>query len=293
MTEGRKNWYDNNYKWLLLFPVILLILSVGYLINFSSQHGDIIYKDISLTGGTTLSVFDEKVDIRELGEKLREKFPDLRTREISDFRTGKQKGFFVETKAESDDIKKVVEDYLGYTLTQENSSVEFSGSTLSQGFYSQLKFAIVLAFVFMSLVVFFTFRTFIPSLAVILSAFADIVMTVALVDILGMQLSVAGVIAFLMLIGYSVDTDILLTTRLLKQRDEELNKRIFGAFKTGITMTLTSIAAVGVALIIIYSFSETLRQIFSILLIGLGFDLVNTWFTNAGILKMYMERRSK
>jgi len=289
--ERIKQIYDKNYKFLLLIPAILLVLSVGYLINFSAQHGDVIYKDVSLTGGTTLTVLDENADIGVLTRNLKEKFPDLKTRQISDFRTGKQKGFFIETKVEPEEIKQAVEGYLGYTLTQENSSVEFSGSALSAGFYSQLRFAIFLAFIFMSLVVFFIFRTFVPSVAVILSAFADIVMTIAIVDILGMQLSVAGVIAFLMLIGYSVDTDILLTTRLIKQKEGDIDERLWGAFKTGIMMTLTSIAAVGVALIIIYNFSETLRQIFSILLIGLCFDLINTWITNAGILKLYMERK--
>ena len=289
--EKIKQFYDKNYKFLLLIPAILLVLSVGYLINFSSQNGDVIYKDVSLTGGTTLTVLDENADIGVLTRNLKEKFPDLKTRQISDFRTGKQKGFFIETKVEPEEIKQAVEGYLGYTLTQENSSVEFSGSALSAGFYSQLRFAIFLAFIFMSLVVFFIFRTFVPSVAVILSAFADIVMTIAIVDILGMQLSVAGVIAFLMLIGYSVDTDILLTTRLIKQKEGDIDERLWGAFKTGIMMTLTSIAAVGVALIIIYNFSETLRQIFSILLIGLCFDLINTWITNAGILKLYMERK--
>jgi preprotein translocase subunit SecF len=32
-----------------------------------------------------------------------------------------------------------------------------------------------------------------------------------------------------------------------------------------------------------------LRQIFLILLIGLSFDLINTWITNASLLKWYQE----
>ncbi|MAG26880.1 preprotein translocase subunit SecF [Candidatus Pacearchaeota archaeon] len=284
-------WYDKNYKLLLLIPLILLVLSVGYLFYFQSQNGDIIHKDVTLTGGTTITVFDSGIDIEDLKTNLGSEFDDLVVRGISDLRSGKQKGVIVETKAEVAVIRDALENYLGYELVQENSSIEFTGSTLSEGFYKQLRFAIILAFVFMAVVVFLIFRTFVPSLAVILSAFADIVMTVAVVDLFGMDLSIAGVIAFLMLIGYSVDTDILLTTRLLKRHEGSVNSRIYDAFKTGTTMTLTSIAAVAVALFIIYSFSDTLRQIFTILLIGLGFDLVNTWFANAGILKWYVERR--
>ncbi len=285
-----KNWYDKSYLWLLLVPAAFLIFSIVYLGIFQANNGDIIYKDVSLTGGTTITVQDTNVDTDALELELKKSFPDLSLRELSDFRTGNQVGFFVESKATPEEIRPVLEQQLGYKLTQENSSTEFSGSALSQGFYQQLRFAIILAFVFMAIVVFFIFRSFVPSLAVILSALADILMTVVVVNLLGMELSIAGIIAFLMLIGYSVDTDILLTTRVLKDKEGSVNQRMWGAFKTGMTMTLTSIVAVGVALIIIYNYSETLRQIFTILLIGLGFDMFNTWFTNASILKWHAEK---
>jgi preprotein translocase subunit SecF len=286
-------FYDKRYKAILVIPVVVLVISLVFLGVFMSKNGDIILKDVSLTGGTSISVFDSGVDIDDLKASLREEFPDLLVRGISDFGTGGQKGFFVETKADVDPIRSALEGYLGYELDQENSSIEFSGSALSQGFYQQLRIAVLIAFGFMALVVFFIFRSFVPSLAVILSAFADIVMTIAVVDFVGMQLSIAGIVAFLMLIGYSVDTDILLTSRLLKRHEGSVNERMWGAFKTGTTMTLTSIAAIGVALYIIYNLSDTLRQIFTILLIGLGFDLFNTWFMNAGILKWYIDRRNQ
>jgi preprotein translocase subunit SecF len=143
----------------------------------------------------------------------------------------------------------------------------------------------------MAIVVFIIFRTFIPSLAVILAVCADILMTLVFVNLLGMKMSSAGIVAFLMLIGYSVDTDILLTTRILKRKEGSLNQRIFGAFKTGMTMTLTSMLAVAFALIVVKSFSIVLTQIFTILIIGLGFDLLNTWITNVSVLKWYVEKR--
>ena len=217
----------------------------------------------------------------------------MNIRKLSEFRTGEQKGFFVETSAEVDEIKKALESFLGYSLNQDNSSVEFSGSALSSGFYQQLRFAIILAFLLMAIVVFIIFRTAIPSLAVILSAFADIIMTITVVDLFGMRLSLAGIIAFLMLIGYSVDTDILLTSRLLKRKEGTVNEAIYGSFKTGMTMTLTSIAAVGTSLIIIYTISDVLRQIFTVVLIGLLFDIINTWLTNASILKWYVESKNE
>ena len=205
--------------------------------------------------------------------------------------TQKQKAVIIETKSEVQETKEVLEVYLGYELTGENSSFEFTGSGLSESFYQQLLIAILFAFFFMAIVVFIIFRTFVPSTAVIISAFANILMTLVLVNMFGMEMSAAGIVAFLMLIGYSVDTDILLTTRMLKRSKGTVNDRIWGAFKTGTTMTLTSLLAVLFALFIVRSFSSVLTQIFTILSIGLAFDLLNTWITNVSILKWYVRRK--
>jgi preprotein translocase subunit SecF len=118
-------------------------------------------------------------------------------------------------------------------------------------------------------------------------------MTLVVIDLMGMKLSSAGIIAFLMLIGYSVDTDILLTNRVLKSTTGSINHRIFGAFKTGITMTITAILAVLAALFLISSFSNTMAQIFTILAIGLCFDIYNTWITNACIIKWYATKKNE
>ncbi|MBU1136574.1 MAG: protein translocase subunit SecF [Nanoarchaeota archaeon] len=285
-----KNWHDKYYKILLVIPAILLLISLISLFIFYQKTGDIINRDVSLKGGTSITVFSQ-TNLDELKVFLSEKFQDFNVREISNLKTGQQEAFIVEVSDEPENVKKVLEDYLGFNLNEKNSTIEFTGSSMGQGFYKQLRTAIIIAFILMSLVVFFIFRTFVPSLAVILSALADICMSLALVNFLGIKLSAAGIIAFLMLIGYSVDSDILLTTRILKRKENSLNSRIFEAFKTGLTMTLTSLVAVSISLIIVISFSNTLSQIFTILVIGLSFDLINTWIANLGILKWYAEKR--
>ena len=168
-------------------------------------------------------------------------------------------------------------------------SVESMGPTLGKSFFRQTMIAILIAFLFMGLVVFYYFRTFVPSLAVIMSAFSDIVITIAIFNLLNMKLSTAGVAAFLMLIGYSVDTDILLSTRVLKRKEGTVMSRILGAMSTGLTMSATTIVAVTIALIV--SQSDVIRQIMTILLIGLLVDLINTWIQNVGIIRLYLEKR--
>lgn len=284
-------FHDRHYKKLLLIPLILIVISIAYLGIFYSNNGDIIHKDITLTGGTSITVYDQ-IDINDLESTLMGELEDLNIRDVYDLTTREQKAVIIETTTEGDTAKLAVENYLGYDLIEgQNSDFEFTGSILSNSFYKQLIIAILIAFLFMAIVVFLIFKTAVPSSAVIISAFADILMTLVFVDLIGMKMSTAGIVAFLMLIGYSVDTDILLTTRILKRNEGTLNRRIFGAFKTGTTMTLTSLFAFVFALFVVKSFSNVLTQIFSILVIGLAFDLLNTWITNVSILKWYVEKK--
>lgn len=286
--ENQKNWYDRHYKALLVIPVIIVIFSLIYLFSFYEKNNELFHKDTSLKGGTTITLPGE-VDSESLENALKIKFDDVSFRGLSDLRTGKKIAVIIESSVEPEELKSAVEGILGYKLTDENSSVEFTGSSLSSNFYRQLMIALLISFILMSSVIFIMFRTFIPSIAVIFAAFSDIVIPLALIDYFGVRLSAAGIAAFLMLIGYSVDTDILLTTRALKKKEGTLNERIYGAFKTGIFMTSTGLAAVLPAFFLVTGLPDSFRQIFLILALGLSADIINTWLTNASIIKWYCE----
>ncbi len=375
--------YDKYHRILLVIPIILLIASLLYLGLFYSKHSDILIKDISLTGGSSITVY-EKIDHNKLQQDLSSQLEDVETTQIYDIVTREQKGVIIATKTPVDQAKPILEKYLGYKLDESNSSFEFTGASLSSGFYDQLRKAVIVAFLLMSVVVFIVFGESlllkvysiiltlfsvnilfsnlgsvhsliiflllpisilsliflssknkskykwpiffiflviyilqffvsisilliplaialaaiylffsVPSLAVILSAFADMAMTLAVIDYLGMKVSSAGIVAFLMLIGYSVDTDIMLTNRVLKRTSGTVNHQIWSAFKTGMSMTLPAMVAVIVSLTITKSLSPVLSQIFTVILIGLFFDILNTWITNTSLLKWYIERTQR
>jgi preprotein translocase subunit SecF len=135
----------------------------------------------------------------------------------------------------------------------------------------------------------------VPSIAVILAAVSDIIISIAGMSLFGIPLSLASVGAILMLIGYSVDTDILLTTRLLKRKEGTVNERALDAMKTGLTMSISAIAAMtALYLVTIFIIPEAvvLSNIAAVLIIGLVADILVTWLMNLGILKWYLEGRS-
>ena len=287
------NFYHNQYKKLLLIPLIMLILAIIVMGAQVAITGDFINKAVSLKGGTTITIpTEQSIEIKQLEQTLSKEFPglDISIRKLA--RAGKQTGIIIDTDLKTtEELQTFLSSLQTHIGELGEYSTEVMGSSLGASFFKETIIALILAFLFMGLVVFLYFRTIIPSLAVILAAFSDIIVTLAIVNLLGIKLSTAGIAAFLMIIGYSVDTDILLTTRMLKRKEGSLNERIMQAMKTGLTMTITTLSVVTLALI--FSQSSTIQQIMLILLIGLLVDIINTWIQNVGILRWYLEKHGK
>lgn len=291
-----KEIYEKQYKKLLIIPFLILLLAIVQIGIQTATTGDFLNKGVSLKGGITLTIPTENtVDIANLQKELYSNFPksDISVRSLSS--AGTQIGVMIEADINTDDNEEV-ESFLSdveknLNLKREDYVTEIIGSSLGKSFFKEAFVALILAFIFMGIVVFLYFKTLAPSGAVILCAFSDIIVTLAVVNVIGMKLSTAGLAAFLMLIGYSVDTDIVLSTKMLKRKEGTIMERIFSATKTGLTMSVTTIIAVSVA--IIFTQSEVIKQIMIIVLVGLLIDLINTWIQNVSILRLYLERKHK
>jgi len=286
-----KEIYRVHYKKLLLVTLIIVFLAILEVGLQFAITGDFFKKDISLKGGTSITVtLASPVEVTQIQDELSKQFPkaDLDVRSLS--ATGTQIGIIVDaTDVNETILLSSLKNILG--AKGKDYSLDVMGSSLGQSFFKELIFAILAAFALMATVVFITFRTPVPSGYVVLCAFSDIIFTLAAVNLLGMRISTAGVAAFLMLIGYSVDTDILLTSNVLRRKEGTVLDRVLMGFKTGVTMDTTTIAAVTVGLI--FSPSPVIQQIMTILLIGVCVDIPFTWIQNAGFLRLYLEKKEQ
>ena len=275
-----------NYKKLLIIPLILFVLSIAVLMFQYSANGYVIDKDVSLKGGISSTIyFEEEINLEEVESLFLSQYPDseVSIRELSTLGSGQSKGLIIDaTNIELEEFRAIINE----KFPTGDISIQETGAGLGDSFFNEMIRAIIFAFILMGIVVFIAFRKIIPSIAVILSALLDLVVTLAIISLFGMKLSTAGIAAFLMIIGYSIDTDIMLTTRVLKRKAGTLWERTYKAFKTGMTMTLTTIAALLVAFLITNSI--VLKQMFGIILIALVVDMISTWLMNSGILIWYM-----
>jgi preprotein translocase subunit SecF len=265
-------------KQLVIIPLALLAVSLVLLALNMVATGMPVTPGIDFSGGTAVTIFT--ADSKEQIQSTFAGYP------LIDISEGVNNGKFLKFGS-MDDTKF---QSLAALISQKfpDAKVDQIGETFGKTLQSQAVLAIIFSFIGMSIVIFVSFRTFVPAVAVVLSAFADMVMTAATMNIVGIPLSLGTVAALLMLIGYSVDSDILLTNRVLK-RQGKLNDKLSGAFHTGIIMTSTTLAAAAAMFVVSWLGSvQILMEISAVLLIGLVFDILNTWFTNVGILKWYV-----
>lgn len=166
--------------------------------------------------------------------------------------------------------------------------------SLSEFFLQKTIQVVVISFLLTAVAVILIFRSFVPSLAVMFGAMNDIIFALGAMGLFGIPLTLASVGALLMLIGFSLDTDMLLTIRVMKREEGSPRERAYGAMKTGLTMSMAAITAFAVLLIVsILLQLPTYFQISAVALAGLVGDVIATWCTNAVMVLWYVEGRRK
>lgn len=283
--ETIKIFYENEYKKLLIIPLLLLILAIGQIGYQIATTGDFVQRSVSLKGGISITTPADIISVQQLMDEAK-KINNKADVSVRALRNTNQNIIEISDITE----EQVIQVLENQNVDREKVVIEVTGSTIGKSFFRATIGALAISFILMAIVVFISFRTFISSMAVILAAASDIIITLAIFNMTGQKLTTAGIAAFLMLIGYSVDTDILLSTRVLKRKEGTTNERIYSSIKTGLMTTFTTIIAVLLALLM--AKSETIQQIMLIILIGMMVDLVNTWIQNVGILRWYIEKKN-
>jgi preprotein translocase subunit SecF len=282
---------------LAAIPLVILAAALLVLSGWYVATGDPVRMGTDFTGGTELRV-QTATPQSEFSDAFDEEIVSINPVRSSD-------NTYIVTFPPSDpdeerrigqQARNELEPVPGEEYCQENAQDEacdvvksIQGTSASFGESTQRLTLIGLgiAFVGMSVLVFLMFRTFVPSIAVVISAFSDIVVPLALMNVLGIELSLGTVAALLMLIGYSVDSDILLNNHIIR-RSGGFYESTYRAMQTGVTMTVTSLSAMAVMALVAHFFNIVLlRSIGIVLVLGLATDLMNTYMLNLSLLRWW------
>jgi len=237
---------------------------------------------------------------RDAEEKLKNRFGD----EIKITSNDDSTNIIIERRQMSEEeMKKILSDHRysinfdpdkgTYLFEPANAKVGGVSSVLGARLKDEMIWAFVIAVFLITVVIFIAYRIPVPTVAILAAAFVDIIFAAGCMSIFGIELNLPTLLALVMLLGYSVDTDVLLTTRILN-RKTTVNEAIDQTMKTGLTMTFTAIGAVLTMLIVsnlITPKIEVLSQLSMVVMCGLFMDIFSTWLMNTGILKWYVERK--
>ena len=272
------------YIYLLIIPIVLFVGSIGILVQHYAATGEFFDRSIELKGGNLITVgITKEVNVEQLTKDLSKFGPSIITQSVG----FKGRELFIQTDfKQSQDILKEL-NTLG--IKTDSFSIREIGPALGEAFFAQVQVGIIAAFIAMAIAIFLIFRSVGPSFNVIFAAIADIITVLAFMQIFGINLSLASFAGLLMLIGYSVDTDIVLATRVLRTEEGTLKEKTMSAIKTGMTMTMTTLSVLVV--LFVSNLSPVLSEIAAVLIIGLIVDMIYTWIQNAAVLRYIVKRR--
>ncbi len=269
---------DYSNRQLAAVPLVLLAVALAILGGAFLLSGTPIDLGMAFTGGTEV-----RFDADASGDEIRATLDDV---DIESLRSvGQSDSYLLQTQTTDPDEATAIEEEIAQNydvLSVEVRSASFGADTQQQAILG-----VIIAFVGMSLIVALIFRTFVPSLAIVASAFSDIMIPLAVMSLFSIQLTLGTVAALLMIIGYSVDSDILLNNHVLN-RHGGFYESTFRAMRTGVSMTLTSISAMVMMFIVATLFGiPLLPDIALVLVLGLTADLINTYLMNVSLLRWY------
>ena len=280
----KKFKYDiNKYdpKLMMGIPAILFVVAAVIVLITFIITGMPVTPGIDFAGGTAVTLHTD-----DTKEEIEAYFAGYDLKSIEEGISG---GYYLKFGPMTNEEMMEFNEYIiaGYP----DAGIDQIGANFGATLQSQAMLALLFAFLGMAVVVFIAFRKILPAVTVVFAGIADITITAAAMNIFGIELSLATTAALLMLIGYSVDSNILLTTKVLK-RQGKLEEKMEGAFHTGFIMTSTTFCAI-LAMFIVSLIANvpTLYSIAAVLLIGLVCDLIFTWGFNAGMLRIYCARR--
>ena len=271
---------EMDYKKMIMYPLAVFIVALLILAVHFPTLG------IDLKGGVVVTAYGVNANPDELAKELTNQLGvPIR---VESFTGVNVNGVRIYAPVGTDPLKIIdimKQKYPNAEYTHSEVQPTFGKVAQKQGIR-----AIIFAFVAMAVVVFLFFRNLVPSMTIIFSAFSDMTIAVAMMGIFGIELTTATIAALLMLIGYTVDSNILLTTKLLKRKEDSVEAAYLTAVSTGFTMSTTTLGALFMLWLI--STSQTIDNIAVVLIFGLLADFMNTWILNAGVLKWYLTRKA-
>ena len=146
MGENVEKFYDIHYKKLMIIPILILLLSIGFLTFNYINTGEIIQRDVELKGGIEVTIDKPGLTSTEVESILGTKYEDFSVRELSDFSSRKSLGVTIKiSNVDEDELKEFLSSEIGFENSQYNTRI--INAAFSENFYKSLIIVLIISFI--------------------------------------------------------------------------------------------------------------------------------------------------
>jgi len=263
-------------KYYRIMPAVPILIALALLVFLPSLKLGIDFK-----GGLSISFSSEKrVSPSVIEDALRAKgFSDVTVTPLAG-------GYLVEVAyTDIPDPRKTALGAISSVVDMKDVVVMEVVPTLGSEFWSAVSGAALWSVILLLIVILIAFRHPVPVGIMVISALFDGLAMLSLMGLVNIPLSLATISIVLMMVGYSIDTDVIATTYIFKRKEGDIFTRAARAFRTGVTMSLTSLAAMIIIFLLGFlTHNPTILRIGLVVVFGLLADIVITWLFNAPVL---------
>jgi len=232
------SFIENNYKKFLLLSISLFVIFIGIILFNYFKYGYIINKSITISGGyVTLVNNNYNLTNTEIQNILNQM-------NITDYVLYSTPNIiYIESRDQINGtlLINLLNQYYNISIQPSDISIQQYSSLVGDLIFNQFLFFVILTMIFASFVIFIVFRVSNTTLNIISTILLDVIGLLAILSITKYPIGANGFIAMLMILGFAIDNNVVLSTNMIKEKDKPFIERVKMSFRVGMLMEIIAL----------------------------------------------------
>jgi preprotein translocase subunit SecF len=232
------SFIENNYKKFLLLSISLFAIFIGIILFNYFKYGYIINKSITISGGyVTLINNNYNLTNTEIQNILNQM-------NITDYVLYSTPNIiYIESRDQINGtlLINLLNQYYNISIQPSDISIQQYSSLVGDLIFNQFLFFVILAMILAAFVIFIAFRVSNTTLNIISTILFDIIGLLAILSITKYPIGANGFIAMLMILGFAIDNNVVLSTNMIKEKDKPFIERVKMSFRVGVLMEIIAL----------------------------------------------------
>jgi preprotein translocase subunit SecF len=277
---------EKNYKKFIVVTIMLFILFTGIILFNYFRNGYIIKKSIDISGGyLTMINNNYHITNQEINNVLYKM-------NITDYIVYNTPNIIYIESREKINVSELINLfnlYYNISLTPQDISVQQYSSIVGNIIFNQFVEFVFITMILVGFVIFIAFRVSNVTLNIMSTIAFDILGLLAILSLTGFPIGANGFIAMLMILGFAIDNNVVLSTNIVKEREKPFIERVKMSFRVGMLMELIALYT----LIILYLFVPvpSVREFSAVLSIAIMLDLLYYLIGNIPLYKYFESKK--